>query len=243
MTARPSFAAAVGAVLRNELRILFLTPQAWIFLAAFLMLGGFFFVLGLENTGEASLRPVMANLAVTLVFCLPMVTMRQLAEDARTGTLELLLTAPVSPWAVVLGKWLATMLLCTLLLLLTLAYPGILALVGDPDSGVLVTSYVGLLLCCASFAAVGLFASSLVTEQMVAGVLSVLLLLPFWLAGTATSYAPPGLSSLLQELSFLEHLRSFARGVLDVGDIAWFAAFTFLFLFFAWRSLESRRWR
>ncbi|MBW2254018.1 MAG: ABC transporter permease [Deltaproteobacteria bacterium] len=242
-SARPSFVETVSAVLANEVRLLFLSPRGWVFLAAFLLLGGMFFVVGLETTGEASLRPTMGNLVVSLLFCVPLVTMRQLAEEARSGTLELVLTAPVRPWAVVLGKWLAAMLLCDVLLVLSLAWPLVLMKYGDPDPGLVITAYLGLWLCCAAFTAAGLFASSLTNEQMVGGLLGVMLLLPFWLVGSLVDRVPEGLAGVLRGLSLVDHLRGFARGLLDLGDVAWFLGFTFLFLFLAWRSLESRRWR
>jgi len=240
---RPGFAETTWAVFVNEARLLLLSPRGWVFLAAFLLLGGMFFAVGLETTGEASLRPVMGNLVVSLLFCVPLLTMRQLAEEARSGTLELVLTAPVRPWAVVLGKWLAAMLLCDLLLVLSLAWPLVLVRYGDPDPGLVVTTYLGLWLCCGGFTAAGLFASSLTSEQAVGGLLGVVLLLPFWLVGSVADRVPEGLAGAVRGISLVDHLRSFARGLVDVGDVAWFVGFAFLFLFLAWRSVESRRWR
>ena len=239
----PGLARGVWAVLRKELRSFFLTPMAWVFLAAFLFLGGLFFYLGIVLTGEASLRAMMANLAVVLLFCLPMVTMRQFAEEARAGTMELLMTAPVSLTALILGKWLATLVLCGVLLALTGIYPVVLAVYGDPDPGVILTSYMGLMACCAAFSAAGLFASTLTRDAMVAGVSTILLLLPFWLASVGMDMLPQALRPVLERMSFLEHLRGFARGVIDTGDLVYFAAFTAVFLFLTWQSLESRRWR
>lgn len=240
---RPSAVAATLAVLKNELRVFFLSPAAWVFLAAFLFIAGLFFTVSVAQTGEASLRGALPNLGVTLVFTLPLVTMRQLAEETRAGTLELLLTAPVPLGALLVGKWLAAVALCAVLLLLTFPFPLVLALFGDPDPGVLATSYLGLFLCCCAFSAAGLFASSLTRDPMVAGVLGVLLLLPSWLASAARELLPPTLAPVLDRISFVEHLRSFAQGVLDTGDLAWFFGLTFAFLFLCWRSLESRRWR
>ena len=240
---RPSFLAATRAVLKNELRVFFLSPAAWVFLAAFLFIAGLFFTVAIAETGEASLRSALPNLGVMLVFTLPLVTMRQLAEETRSGTLELLLTAPIPLGALLIGKWLAAVVLCAVMLLLTFPFPLVLFLFGDPDPGVLATSYLGLFLCCAAFTAAGLFASSLTRDPMVAGVVGVLLLLPSWLASAARELLPQRLEPVLDRLSFVEHLRSFAQGVLDSGDVVWFAAFTFLFLFLCWRSLESRRWR
>lgn len=239
----PGLIGGTLSILRKELQVFFLSPLAWVFLAAFLFLGGLFFYASLEFTGEASLRGLMANLAVVLLFVLPMVTMRLVAEETRVGTLELLLTSPVPLGAVILGKWLATVMLCVLYLALTAIYPALLFLYGQPDLGPLLTTYLGLLACCGAFAAAGLFTSSLARDQMVAGVLGILLLLPFWLADIARSAVPEWLEPVLERLSLIEHLRGFARGVVDTGDIAWFVGFTGIFLFLTWRSLESRRWR
>lgn len=240
---RPSPIGAALAVLKNDLRVWFLSASGWVFLASFLLLAGLFFTIAIATTGEASLRTALPNLGVTLVFTLPLVSMRQLADESRAGTLELLLTAPVPLGALIVGKWLATVTLCAVLLVLTFPFPLVLATFGEPDPGVLATSYAGLFLCCCAFAAVGLFASSTTQDPMVAGVLGVLLLLPSWLATAARELAPPALVPVLERLSFVEHLRSFAQGVIDTGDLAWFVLVTIAFLFLTWRSLESRRWR
>lgn len=145
--------------------------------------------------------------------------------------------------ALLLGKWLAALSLCAVLLLCSGVYAAVLLLYGDPDPGVLLTSYLGLFACCAAFSAAGLFTSSLTRDQMVAGVSAILVLLPFWLASSVQDFLPEWLGPVLLRLSFLEHLRSFARGVIDTGDVAWFVGFTGIFLFLTWRSLESRRWR
>jgi ABC-2 type transport system permease protein len=239
----PGLLGATLAIARKELRILFLSPLAWVFLAAFLFLGGVFFHLGLAVSGEASMRPVLGNLAIVLLFCLPLVTMRTFSEETRVGTLELLMTAPIPLGALILGKWLATLALCGALLLLTLPYPAILFLYGTPDPGALFTAYLSLGLLCAAFSAAGLFVSSVARDQMVAGVGTVLLLLPFWLADAARDLLPDWLGPVLDRLSLLEHVRGFSRGVVDTADLVWFAGFTGVFLFLTWRSLESRRWR
>lgn len=234
--------AAAGAVLRNDLRIWLLTTSGWVFLSAYLLLAGLFFTLGIGTTGEASLRTALPNLAVTLVFTLPLVTMRQFAEEARTGTLELLLTSPIPLGSLILGKWGATLALCALLLAATFPFPVVLAVFGQPDVGVLFSCYLGWFSCCAAFAAVGLFASATGRDPMVAGIVAVLLLLPSWLAASARDWAPAALAPIVEQASFVTHLSSFARGVIDTGDVAWFAVVCGLFLFLTWRLLESRRW-
>lgn len=239
----PSSLSATLAVLKNELRLWFLAPAAWVFLSSTLLLLGLLFTIAIATTGEASLRSVLPNLGATLVFTLPLVTMRQLAEEARSGTLELVLTAPVPLPSLILGKWLAALLLCLVLLVATAPYPVILFAYGDPDPGVLATCYLGLFLCCAAFSAIGLLASSLARDPTVAGVLGVLLLVPSWLATAAQELAPPALVPLLQRISFIAHLRSFAQGVLDTGDLAWFALVTGTALFLTHQSVASRVWR
>ncbi len=240
---KPGVTRALWAVWKKEMRIFFLSPAAFVFLGTFLFLSGIFFYLGLALTGEASLRPMMNNLALVLMFCLPMLTMRLFAEELKAGTLELLMTAPISLSALIGGKWLAALSLCGVLLLLTAPFPAVLLWYGEPDIAVLLTSYLGLFLCCAAFASVGLFASTLTRDQMVAGVAGILILLPFWLAGMAADLAPQALRPTILRLALNEHLTSFGRGVLDSADVVWFICFIGVFLFLTWRSLESRRWR
>ena len=232
------------AIFKKELRIYFVSPLAYVFLGAFLFLAGLFFYLGVSMTGEASLRVMLGNLSVTLLFLLPMLTMRHFAEERRSGTFELMMTAPVPLWALLLGKWGASVALCLVLLAGTALYPGLLAYYGDPDWGVVATSYLGLFLCCMAFVAAGLFSSSITDEPVAAGLGGVLVLLPFWLAGQgADLVSADWMRTALRHVAFLTHVEPFTRGIVDTADIAWFVLFTFGFLFLTWRSIESRRWR
>ncbi|MEE2750026.1 MAG: ABC transporter permease, partial [Myxococcota bacterium] len=199
------------AIFRKELRIYFVSPQAYAFLCAFLFLAGLFFYLGIALTGEASLRVMLGNLAISLIFVLPMLTMGQLADEQRGGTLELLMTAPLSLSSLILGKWLASVALCVVMLSGTLLFPGILGWYGEPDWGVVFTSYVGLLLCCGAFCAAGLFASSLTDDQVAGGLVGILLLLPFWLMGSAANLVGERWRATLEQLALLPRLRDFNR--------------------------------
>lgn len=235
---------AAFAIFKKELRVYFASPLAFMFLGVFLFLAGLFFYLGVTMTGEASLRVMLGNLSVVLLFLLPMLTMRHFAEERRAGTFELLMTAPVPLWSLLVGKWTASLALCVVMLAGTLLFPGILAYYGDPDWGVIATSYLGLLLCCGAFVSAGLFSSSLTNEPVAAGLGGVLLLLPFWLAGTAADLVQVDwLRTVLRHVSFLTHMEPFSKGLIDSADLAWFALLTFGFLFLTWRSIESRRWR
>ena len=232
------------AILRKELRTWFVSPLAYVFLVVFLFLAGLFFYLGITMNGEASLRVMMGNLSVTLLFLLPMLTMKHFAEERRQGTFELMMTAPVPLWSLLLGKWLASIVLCAILLLGTSIFPVILAYYGDPDWGVIYTSYLGLFLCCAAFVSAGLFSSSLTDEPVAAGLGGVLILLPFWLAGAvAEMVETEWIRDSLRGLAFQTHIEPFSRGVIDTADCTWFVLFSFAFLFGTWRSIESRRWR
>jgi ABC-2 type transport system permease protein len=232
------------AIFRKELRITFVSPLAWVFLAAFLFLAGLFFFLGISTNGEASTRVMMANLSIALMFLLPMLTMRHFADEARSGTLELMMTAPVPLWALIVGKWASTVALCLMLLVGTLLFPAILAYYADPDWGVIATGYLGLGLCCMTFVAAGVFSSSLTEEPVAGGLLGVLFLLPFWLAGTmAETVESTGVRAVLRELALATHMGAMSKGVVDTADVAWFVLLTGGFLFLTWRAIESRRWR
>lgn len=235
--------STVWAIYRKEMRIYFVSPLAYAFLVVFLFLSGLFFYMGIAMTGEASLRVMMGNMAVSLVFLLPILTMRHFAEEQKQGTFELLMTSPISLSSLIVGKWLASLSLCVVMLLGTLLFPMVLAYYGNPDWGIILTTYVGLFLCCAAFCAAGLFSSSLTDDAVAAGMLGVLLLLPFWLIGSAEGLGGAALGDFLSQFALLPHLRSFSKGVIDTADLAWFAGFIFVFLFLTYRKLESRRWR
>jgi len=235
--------SGVLTIWKKEMRVYAVNPTAYAFLAVFMFLAGLFFYLGLTLTGEASMRVLASNLAIAELFVLPMLTMRHFAEERRQGTLEMLLTSPVSPMALVLGKWLASLTLCLLMFLGTLILPLILAYYGDPDWGVVFTTYLGLLGVAAAFCAAGLFSSSLVDDQLAAGLIGIVMLMPFWLVGRAEALVGDEWAAKIQAFGVLSHLESFNRGVIDSADVYYFLAFAGCFLFLTYRSLESRRWR
>ncbi len=228
---------------KKELRVYAVNPTAYAFLAVFLFLSGLFFFLGITLTGEASLRVLASNLAIAELFILPMLTMRHFAEERRQGTLEMLLTSPLSPFSLVIGKWLASLTLCALMFLGTAILPLILAHYGDPDWGVVATTYLGLLLVAGAFCAAGLFSSSLLDDQLAAGLLGIVMLLPFWLVSRAEALVGDELAERVSAFGVLNHLEGFGRGIVDSADVTYFAALTFCFLFLTFRALESRRWR
>src|SRR5919198_473433 len=162
----------VWAVTTRELRAYFLSPLAYIVMAFFLFGSGLLFALIIEQSREASLRGLISNVSVLFLFVVPMISMRLLAEEQRTGTIELLLTNPVQEWQIVSGKFLASILMILVMLGLTLLFPLFLFLFGNPDRGPILSGYVGIILQAAAFLAVGLWASSLTENQIVAAILS-----------------------------------------------------------------------
>ena len=232
------------AIVKKELQIYFVSPLAYAFLTVFFFLAGLFFYLGLTITAQANIRVMSSNLSISLLFLLPLLTMRHFAEERRSGSFELLMTTPLPLWIMIFGKWLSSMFLCLVLLLGTLFFPMLLSYYADPDWGIIATTYLGLFFCCSAFVAAGMFASSLSDEPVASGLIGVLILLPFWLLGISAEFIENGwFKDFLLELGFLSHLESFSKGLISSSDCTWFVLFTFGFLFLTWRSIESRRWR
>jgi ABC-2 type transport system permease protein len=251
----------VWPIYKKELRLYFTSPVAYVLLTIFLLIAGYFFFsifsfftrasmqmamnpqMGRDlNVTDAVLRPLFANLSVILLLLMPLVTMRLFAEERRSGTIELLLTYPVRDGAVLAGKYLAALTMYGVMVAGTLAYPIMLVSFARVEWGPLVTGYLGLLLMGAMFLAVGLFASSLTENQVVAAIVTFGVLLMFWIIGWTAEFAGGPLGAVLTHLSILEHNDTFAKGVLDTKDIIYYVNFTVLALFLALRSLEARRW-
>jgi ABC-2 type transport system permease protein len=252
----------VWPIFKKEMRLYFTSPIAWVIGAVFLVISGFFFdsifrffamasmqsamnpMMARElNVTDSVLRPLFSNITVILLLLMPMVTMRLFAEERRSGTIELLLTYPVRDGAVLIGKYLAALALYGCMLVGTILYPAILIYFARLDPGPVLTGYLGLLLLGATFLAVGVFASSLTENQIVAALVAFAVLLIFWIIGWSADYAGGTWGILLRHLSLIEHFDSFAKGVLDTKDIIYYLNFTALALFLSLRSLEARRWK
>ena len=251
----------VWPIYKREVRQYFTSPVAYVLLAIFLFITGLFFYAIFRGFAQASmqiamnpgmgrdlnvmdsvLRPLFDNMRVILLLLMPLVTMRLFAEERRSGTIELLLTYPVRDGAVLVGKYLAAMTLYGAMIGGMLAYPVMVAYFARVEWGPLLTGYVGLLLMGAMFAAVGLFASSLTENQIVAAIVTFGILLSFWIIGWLAGFVSGPIGAVLTHLSILEHNDTFAKGVLDTKDVIYYVDFTALALFLALRSLETRRW-
>jgi ABC-2 type transport system permease protein len=233
----------IWAIARRELYSYFVSPIAYVVGALFLVVSGFLFsiILGLSN--EASMRSLFGNFAVIFLFIVPALTMRLLAEEQRTGTMELLLTAPVRDSQLVLGKFLGALLLLLGILAVTLIYPMVLVLAGNPDRGPILAGYLGVILQGAAFLAIGLFASSLTQNQVIAALLAFVILLLLWLSDALGNFTTGRIGDLFRFLSITRHLDEFPRGVIDTRNILYFLSVIAAALFFTVQSVQARRWR
>ncbi len=228
---------------QKELRTYFASPLAFVVTAAFLVVSGVFFAGILIGSRQATMEYTFQNMAVILLLVSPVLAMRLLSEEQRSGTIELLLTSPVREIEVVLGKFLASLGLLIVMLGFTLYYVLLLTHFGTPDPGPILSGYLGMILLGASFLAIGLFASSLTANQVVAAFLTIAILLILWVLEALSSMFGSSASGVLNYLSMSNHLTDFTKGVIDTKDVVYFLTLIVACLFLAIRSLEARRWR
>jgi ABC-2 type transport system permease protein len=233
----------VLAIYRRELGSYFDSPLALIVIPVFLgLVGGFsLYFQDVFASGLASLRPMFFWSAVFYLLLIPAVTMRLFAEERRSGSLEMLVTLPVSEAEMVLGKYLAAFSLMAIALALTLTFPLTMSRFGDLDSGPLLGGYLGLLLLGAAFSAIGTAASALTSNQVVAFLLALVVCIVPFAMGYALSGVPPALLPVVQYLSFEYHFNNLARGVVDSRNLIFYGTTVGLFLHMAVFSLEQRR--
>jgi len=234
------------AIMQRELLSLFFSPIGYIVIAGFLLITGVI-VLVTDSIGPgkpATLRSVFDFTPYVLTIIIPAISMRTIAEEYRTGTIETLTTAPVSDTQFVIGKYLAALLFYAIMLAGTLIYLVLMMLFGNPDVGAALSAYLGLLLLGASFTAFGVFTSSLTHNQIVAWMLGMVPLMLFvWFAAFIVRIAEGGLRQAFQQINILRHLDQFNRGLVTTESVVFFLATAVLFLFLAIKVVESRRWR
>lgn len=234
------------AITWKELKAYFTQPMAYVVAAVFIAITGFFFVDSLSGPLPlANLYGYLREIRwVLLVLVMGAVlTMRTIAEEQKLGTLELLLTSPVRDWEIVIGKYAATLIFFYSMLLLTMFYPLLLQIFASPDMGPIWTGYLGIALAGAMFLAIGVLASSLTNNQIVAAVLTLGLLFGLWFLYLAEGFIGGLPGSAFAYISPRSHYDALVRGILDTGSVVYFITSTIAALFVATRSLESRRWR
>lgn len=253
----------VLTIMNRELRAYFASPLAYVVMACFLGIVGLFFVTyviiysqwsmqaamnpmaaGSGGLEEIVIRNLYGTFAVIMIFLAPILSMRLLAEEQRLRTAELLLTAPVTTGQLVLGKYLAVLAFAAFMLLLTLQYPAYLMFMGGtPELGPLAAIYLGALLMTGSVLAIGIFTSSLTSNQIVAAVLAFVISLFFWLIGSFGQVGAGEYSEFLGSLSIVTHYEDFMKGIVDTRSVVYYVTFIAFGLFLTQRVVDSGRWR
>jgi ABC-2 type transport system permease protein len=231
-------------VWQREVLSLFTSPVGFVALAAMTAINSYFFYLIIQDSPVASLYYLFGNMSITLMFFTPAFTMRALAEEKRSGTAELLFTAPLSETQIVLGKYFGALTLFVFSLVISLVYPAFLFAYGEPDPGPLLSGYLGLLLLGAAYLVVGLFVSSLTNSQVIAfiGSLGIILVL-FFLHAFGQRGGTSAMQQFLEKISLSQHLLDFTKGAVDLKHVAYYLMFIVFFVFATVRSVESRKWR
>ncbi|MBI4042872.1 MAG: ABC transporter permease subunit [Deltaproteobacteria bacterium] len=247
----------------RDFRSYFVSPIGFVIIAVFILLMGWLFTASLADFQRRSLEyvqysrmqfgdliqppnlnhmfmNVLGNMGVIFLFLAPIITMRLLAEEKKTGTMELLLTSPLRTAEIIFGKFFAALLLFSLILLLSSPLPVILFLAGNPALGPVLTGYLGLFLMGASFLALGLLFSAITENQIIAASLTFGCALFFWIINWIAANANPTWEKILSYLSIIPHLGNFIRGLLDLQDGVYYLSFIALALFLAHRVLLSR---
>jgi len=235
----------VWTITSRELNSYFVSPVAYVVSAAFLLITGVLFSLIVTSTMDASLSGAFSNITFILILVAPILTMKLLAEEVRMGTLELLLTSPVDDWQVVVGKYLGSLILFAVMLLApTLLYVVFLVAFGRPDYGPILSGYLGVLLLGGAFLAVGVLASSLTQNQVVAGFLGIVILLMMWISDSISRIVGGGaVGDALTYLSITQHYNDFLTGAIATQNIIYPLSVIAVSLFIATQVLQTRRWR
>ena len=250
----------VLTIAQKELKSYFASPIAYIVIGFFaLVFGWFYYVavsyflqaslqMGMPGAGQINIntmaiRPLLQNVAVVALFMLPLITMRTYAEEKRSGTIELLLTSPLTDTQIVLGKFFGAVALYALMLLVTWIHVSILFIYGNPEWKPIVTGYLGLLLMGSSFLSIGLLISSLTKNQIVAGMVTFAVLLLLWTLNWMSESAGPTMQKVLSALSITERFDDFSKGVVSVSHLVYYVSFISFGLFLTAKSVDSERWR
>ncbi len=233
----------IAAIAGRELRSYFASPMAYVVAAFFVMVESYLFSLILYHTKQTNLAPWFSNMAVMFLLIIPALTMRLIADERKTGTIELLMTSPILDRDLVLGKYAASITYLLFLLGLTMCNPLIIAFTSKMDWPVVATGYLSAFLLGASFMALGLLASSLTSNMIIAAMITFALSLVVWLLPSAGQMFGGTWAEILTYMSVINHQENMGRGVLDSTDLLFYFSFIAACLFMAVRSVETYHWR
>ena len=244
----------------KEYKTYFTSPIAYIMIAGFLLIMDWMFFFNLDHVNEITMqykasgtkvlsltegivRPLYGSMNVIFLFITPFITMRLFAEERKMQTIQLLMTSPVSVGEMVFGKFLSSVMLITTMLLLTLIYPVILVMYGNPDLGPIFTNYLGIFLMACCYLSTGIFFSATSENQIAAGAMTFAAGFFFWLVHMASQSAGPFLQVILEYLSLTQHFNKFNMGIVNSSDVIFYLSYIGLGLFFTHRVMDSYRWR
>ncbi|GIP35651.1 ABC transporter permease [Paenibacillus sp. J2TS4] len=233
----------IKAICVKELQMYFYSPTAYVAFAFYFLASGLMFSLDFLSFPVVDIRPLLGSILVIYLFTIPLLTMRLVSDEWRQGTDELLLTSPASVWEIIMGKYAAALVVQLVLVVGTLVYPLIMSFYGDLDQPVLWLSYLSLFLLGAAMMAVGLFASTLSAQQMVAGIIGFAMLLGLWMIdwlGESLFYSS---REWFQAFSIVGRLSNFNKGVLDGADVLFYVTLIAVFIILSVQALERKRWR
>ena len=250
------------AITHKELKSYFASPIAYVVIGLYALDFGYYFYAAVEffkrqsmqmqglgagtpsvNINEQLIRPVFQYSMVVFLIVLPMITMRTYSEEKRSGTMELLLTAPITDFQIIMGKFLGAMGLYASMLGVTVIHMALLYWVSSPEWMPILTSYLGMLLMGGCFMAVGLLISSFTKNQIVAGVMTFAVLLLLWVINWLGNFGGPTMQAVLSYLSITDHFDDFSKGVIDTKHVVYYLSFITLGLFLTAKSVDSERWR
>lgn len=248
----------IFALAHKEVKSAFSTPIAYVVIGFFALLWGWFYWVSLiyfnqqsmagpegggANINQQLIRPLFLNASVILLFVLPLITMRTYSEEKRSGTIELLLTSPLTDFQIITGKFLGAMVLYAAMLLVTMIHMALLFSYGNPEWRPVVTGYLGLLLMGGCFISVGLLISSLTKNQIVSGMVTFAVFLLLWVINWPASFSGPTTQSVLNYLSITEHFDDFTKGILDTKHLIYYFSVISFGLFLTARSVDTERWK
>lgn len=232
------------SITKRELGAYFNTPIGYVFIIFFLLLTCYLYIQKLFMTNVADMREYFGSLTFMFLFFIPAISMRLWAEERKLGTLELLMTMPIKTWQAVLGKYLAGLVVVALMLTLTLHIPLVLGLLGNPDPGPIIGGYLGAMVLGMVYLAIGAFASSLTSDQIVAFIIAIFINFMFWLLGYAAMWVKDfsvTVANIIERFGVDYHFESIARGVVDTRDIIYAVTISGLFLLLNILIIERRR--
>ncbi len=249
------------AIAGKELRAYFASPIAYVVIGLFALLFGYFYYailaffvrqsmqMGMQmgpmnlNINQQMLRPLLMNTSVVILMVMPFITMRTYAEEKRSGTIELLLTSPLTDFQIILGKFLGALILYVLMLSVTLVNVAVLFVYGNPEWKPIATGYLGLLLLGGSFISIGLLISSVTKNQIVAAMVSFATLLMLWVINWIGDSAGPTTQKIVSYLAITDHFDDFSKGIIDTKHLIYYVSFITLGLFLTAKSVDTERWR